>query len=106
MTDQTHHHDNHDRIDAILGDRKALKALLPKVIAKAEATYDPRLQRVLDQHRIVVEEARFYAAGMGTTTIAGLRGKSKQAVDQGVVKLVRRYLLSYPELMEEDDAND
>lgn len=101
MNQPTNPHHLEQRINAILRDRQKLKSTyLPRVIAKAEHVYPPNIQRVLNAHRISLDEARLYAAGMTPTTIGALRGRSRQLVDQAVVELTRRYLLSYPELLD------
>jgi hypothetical protein len=105
MNPPTDPHHLEQRIDAILRDRQKLRTTyLPRVIAKAEQVYPPSLQRSINAHRIAVDEARLYAAGMGTSTIGELRGRSRQLVDQAVIALARRYFLSYPELLERDEA--
>lgn len=99
----TDHQTTQAAIETLLRDRDALKRILPKVLKKADETYPPHILISLDRHRIAVEEARLYDAKVGPTTIAGIRGKSKQAVSQSVVNLVRRYLLAYPELMDSEE---
>ncbi len=101
MTNPLDHQAIQTRIEALLRDRQALKAILPKIIAKAETVYPPYLQRLLDHHSVALDEARLYAAGVSPTEIAGRRGKTRQNVDGEVVSLARRYLTAWPELLED-----
>src|SRR4051812_35120907 len=100
MTNPTDHQDITKRIEALLRDRKALKAILPRIIEKAETVYPPYLQHLLDHHSVALDEARLYAAGVSPTLIADRRGKTRQNVDGEVVSLARRYLHTWPELLE------
>src|SRR3954462_2536969 len=100
MTNPNDHLDTTTRIEALLRDRKALKAILPKIIAKAETVYPPYLQHLLDCHSVALDEARLYAAGVSQTEIAGRRSKTRQNVDGEVDSLARRYLHTWRELLE------
>ncbi len=93
------------RILAFLSDRERLKRCLPAMIDAMDGQLPLHLDTAVRAWLEQVEDARFYAAGMGQKAIAEQRVPriSKQRVEQRIKAFARHVLERHPELLEGGD---